>query len=217
MAFEIEWTTTGGITQIIDFDCAESEQFESPAEITEHAVESGAAITDFVRPGNDTFTVEAWASNTPIVVKTFGLDGAVGATQPASLDVGNGKTVSAGVFQHSQPFDRVAAVDAQLVALRDAGQLLTVRTSLRETPNSVIESYKVTRDAKTGNVLAVSIDFRKIRIATTQTVQVTDPAQRRGQQTQNRGNQPAADAGTGHNSLLGNLNAGNALAGLLGH
>lgn len=190
MSFEISWTDDSGTSSTIDFDAELQSSFESPAEVTEHPVESGAAITDHVRPGNDRFTVEAWASNTPIVSRTFGLDGATLATQ--SLDLGNGQ--SAQVFQASQQFDRARAIDAQLVALRDAAQLLTVTTHLRETDNCVIESYKVTIDADSGNCLAVSIDFRRIRIATTERTTVAATARTRSQQrNRNRGNQPAQE------------------------
>lgn len=191
MSFEVHWTPDGGAEQIIDFDAELQASFESPAEITEHPVESGAAITDHVRPGNDRFTVEGWASNTPIVSKSFGLDGASLATQ--SVEIGPGQ--SANLFTSSQQFDRVRAIDQQLVALRDAAQLLTVVTNLRETDNCVIENYKVTVDSETANVLAVSIDFRRIRIATTERTNIsTSVARTRSQQrTRNRGNQPAQE------------------------
>jgi hypothetical protein len=94
------------------------------------------------------------------------------------------------VFQHSQEFNRARAIDEQLRALRDAGQLLTVRTGFREITSVVIQAYKVTREAETGNTLALSLELRRIRIASSLLVQVTDPVQRRGQRTQNRGNQP---------------------------
>ncbi|HSN26760.1 MAG TPA: hypothetical protein VLT45_10755, partial [Kofleriaceae bacterium] len=188
---EIEWTDSGGTTTVIDWDVATSEHFEGTAEVTDHAVEDGASVSDHVIPANATVTVECVASNHPIVTRTFGMNGATMSTQPASVSIGGNRTASVSVFQGSQQFDRVRAIDEQMETLRLAGQRLTIRTSLREVTPVVLTSFDVTREDSEGNILNATCTFRKVRVARTQRVPVTRPQHRRGQQTQNRGNQPA--------------------------
>jgi hypothetical protein len=215
MMLEIEFTPDGGQTQVIDFDVAVSERFGSGAEITDHAVEDGAPISDHAIPNNDTVTIESVVSNKPITSRNFGMDGAVGATQSRSITV-DGQQRSVQVFTHSAAFDRVKRVDEQVRALINASQPVTVRTSLRELSPALIKSYDVQRDVSTGKILDLTMTLRVIRVATTQRVQLADPAERRGQNRRNRGNQPTQDASNRHDSVLGRANAGNALAGLLG-
>jgi hypothetical protein len=197
--------------QSLDIDACMSIKYESPAEISDHAVESGAAISDHVRPGNDTFSVELVVSNTPTGDVSFGTDGATFSPQSVSLGGSNATT-----WQASSRFDRVARADEQFMSFRDNATLLTVQTSLRTAENVVVQNYTVTRDVETGNILMASVDFRKLRIVSTQrtTLPATRPVQRRGQQNQNRGNQPAQQAPS---SLLSRLGAGDAAAQALGH
>jgi len=204
--FELEWTPTDGSpTQTIDFDVADTERYELAIEITDHPVESGSAITDNARPQNGSFTITGWATNTPIVSRNFGTDGAVVSTQTVRLPGG----ASVQVVQASQAFNRATAIDQAIQRLARAGQLFTVRTSLRTISNVLIANYAVERDKSTGNALEVTLQGREIRIASTTRVTATRTAQRRGQQARNRGSQPSAPASAPANSSL--------LSNLLGH
>jgi hypothetical protein len=186
----LEWTSPDGALQIIDIDASEEQVFESTAEVTDHTVESGASISDHVRPGGDTITVQGIVSNTPIAQPAFGMDGAAVESRPLSLRVG-GKEVQATTEQWSQRFDRVKAVDRQVQLLKNQGQLCTLRTSLRVVSNVVIQGYSVTRSTAVGNALQFTLSVRKMRLASVQVVPVEAPAQRRGRRSQNRGAQPA--------------------------
>lgn len=199
---QLEWTDETNELQLLEFDAVPREGFEAPAEITEHAVEQGAAISDHVRAGSDTVSLEAVVTNTPILVPGTAMDGASGGTQPATLQLGGGRTATVRVLQWTQAFDRVRRVDEILRGLRDRGVLLTVRTDVRELSDVVIQRYKVDRDANTGNVLAFNLDLKKIRIATSERVAVQAPAQRRGRRSQNRGPQPATPAPADRRSAL---------------
>jgi len=190
---EISWTPQGGQEQVIDFDCLVSETHEGSAQVSDHVVEQGAAISDHVRPQNDSVTLEAVVSNHPLEVPSFGMDGATGSTRASTVSIG-GQTSSVSTMQWSQAFDRRKAVDDQLRALKDAGQVVTVTTGTRVIENCVIERYRVERDADWGNSLHLNLDLRRIRIATTQRVRVPAPRQRRGQRQRNRGGQPGTDA-----------------------
>lgn len=192
----LEATGSDGTVVAIEFDVSEREGYEAPAEITEHAVEQGAAVTDNVRPGNDTLTLEAFVSNTPIVVPGTQMDGASAVTTRSGVvRVGN-TNVPVTALQWSQQFDRVRGVDTLLRAWRDAGQLLTVTTSLRTLENYVIERYRLDRDAENGDGLPVVLDLKRVRLVTTQRVPVTAPRHRRGQHQQQRGAQPGRTTDT---------------------
>jgi hypothetical protein len=198
--FEISWEDANGNVTLIDFDASITESYSSPATVSDHSVEDGGDISDAVIPGNDLITVEGMTTNTPIAARVFGMDGATIASRGQTIVV-DGKQRSVQVWQASQPFDRVKRIDSALIALRNAKQRLTLRTSLREVSPVVIQSYDVQRDADSGtDSLPASLTFRQIRIATTQRVAVAASRQRHQQSTRNRGTQPAAanaDDGTG--------------------
>src|SRR4051794_30438938 len=100
---QIEWTPPdGGDTQVLDFDAVTSEKHDEPVEVTEHAVESGAAVSDHARPGPDTVTLECVVTNTPIVTPFFGMDGARLETQRDTLQAG-GQSVGVSVLRPTQP------------------------------------------------------------------------------------------------------------------
>jgi hypothetical protein len=189
---EISWEPEDGTPTTIDFDCSVTERYEGAADVTEFPVERGANVTDHVRAQNESVTLEAIVTNTPVVVPTFGMEGATGSPQPLRLDVA-GQTLQATTLQFSQAFDRVRAVDEALRALRDVGQVLTVRTGVREIADCVIARYQVERDAEKGNALHLTLELRRLRIVTTQRVQVEQPALRSGHRSQNRGSQPATE------------------------
>src|SRR5258706_15116654 len=55
-----------GRMQEIEFDAVVREVHGKTATATEHNVEKGSNISDHVRPGADTLSVEACVSNTPL-------------------------------------------------------------------------------------------------------------------------------------------------------
>ncbi len=187
----IRWSDDGSdIERSIDIDCSINEGYEIAAEVTEHAVETGANISDHVRAKNETVTLEAFISNTPIETPQFGMDGATGAVAAASIVVG-GRTINPSTFQFSQPFNRAVACDTQLRGLVKAGKRVTVFTGVRIIADCVITRYRWDRNAENGNDLALTLELTRIRTATTRTVAA--PAQRRARVEQNRGSQPAVE------------------------
>lgn len=210
---EISWEPEGGQPQTIDFDGSIEETYDGSATATEHAVETGAAVTDHVRPNNDTISIEAIITNAPIVVPTYGMDGATGSVQSRNITV-NGQSSSINVLAFSQEFDRVKTIDDKLQEIRRDGQVLTVRTTLRTIEDCVFERVRVKRNAEFANALSLSIELKRIRIASSRRVQVPLPLQRRGQNRGNRGSQPGTTqqtAGERSRTLLTRLGAGSLL------
>ncbi len=187
----LKWSENNGPEQSIDFDASVTEGYESAAEVTEHAVERGANVTDHVRPKNDTVSLECVITNTPIITPTFGMNGASGSVGSATVEVG-GKKYTAKTWGFSQPFDRVNAVDVQIRALQAAGQVFTIVTSVRVIADSVITRYKWDRDVESGRSLMMTLELARIRVATTQRTDAV-PRRRSGRQQENRGSQPAVE------------------------
>jgi hypothetical protein len=202
MATVLTWTNAGGVRVAVTLDAAERQSFESTAEPAEHAVERGPNVSDHVKQNGDTFTVEGVVSNTPIL--DDGRAGSArGSVQPLTLMVG-GVPVTLSTLQWSQAFDRAKFVDGLLLAAKEAGALVTYTTSLREVPDCIVTRYRVDRDAATGNALALALTLQRLRLVNVRRVEVPDPAQRRGQQTRQRGSQPAQTPAAARRSALTN-------------
>lgn len=181
----LAWQTEAGALERLDFDAAVREAYDSSAEASEHAVERGAAISDHVKLNADVLTIEAVVTNAPVVVPAHQADGATGSVREAHLTVGN-RRVTVNVLQFASAFDRVRNVDRLLRALKDAGQILTVYTGLRALEDMIIQRYAVERTAENGQALHLTLEVKKVRVASTQRV----AAPRRVQRRQQRGPQP---------------------------
>jgi hypothetical protein len=204
----LEWTQASGAVAAIEADVLVREGHEHAAEVTEHAVERGAAIADHVRPNNPTITLEGEISNTPIRVPTTQMDGVSGSIRPLELKSGG----SVNVLQFDGPFDRVRTVDALCQELISTGTLVRIQTHLRQYEDMALTRFKVDLDAASGNALPFVLEAKRVRLVDTLTVQVPDPVERRGQRNRQRGNQPATQSAPQLRSL-----AARALDAITGH
>lgn len=102
--------------------------------------------------------------------------------------------VTAQTFQFSGAFDRARLVYEELLYIRRNKILVRIDTSLRTYENMVLQGINPTRDALTGNVLRVTVDAVQVRIVNSDTVQITQPLQTRGQKTKNKGTAFAVEA-----------------------
>lgn len=193
MSALLQWDD-GGATVALEIDVATSEGFEATAEVTEHPVETGSAITDHVRPNNAMITLEGLITNTPVVVPRSQLAGRTRSAQTVDLRIG-GETVRVSLQEWSAPLDRVRECDALLAALVAAGTPVRLTASLRGTTDAlVITRYKVDRTADTGKALPVTLELKRLRVVNTSRVAV--PALRRVPPVEPRGEQPAVEEGS---------------------
>ncbi len=189
----LQWDD-GGATVALEIDVTSSEGYELTAEVTEHPVETGSAITDHVRPNNGMVTLEGLITNTPVVVPRTQLAGRTRAPQNVDLRIG-GETVRVSLQEWSAPLDRVRECDALLAALVAAGTPVRLTASLRGTIDAlVITRYKVDRTADTGKSLPVTLEMKRLRVVNTARVAV--PALRRVPPVEPRGEQPPVEAGS---------------------
>lgn len=183
----IEWVDASGAAVLVELDVTNTEAWEATAEVTEHPVEVGAAVSDHVRPGNPTLTLEGWVALAPLVVPRAD----VAAPLTGSVRAATSRGVTLSVLQWDTALDRRRVVDALLSAVVESSTLLTVTTSLRTVTDLAVTRYRVDRAAETSGVLALTLDLTRVRKVSTARAAVPEPAQRRGQNARQRGAQPA--------------------------
>jgi hypothetical protein len=203
---QFEWTNASGAPAVFELDCAETVSYEDGAEVTEHAVETGPAVVDQIRPRNGTVTVAAVITNTPARQPASAMDGATAAATAVDLGAGRG---GATVLRFSRDVDRLGIADQTFRDLIAAQTLVTLRTSLRVVDSLALARYQVQRDAATGAAFSATFELKRVRIATTEVVPVAAARRRRDQRAQDRGAQPTTPAGPRLQSI-----ANRALTGL---
>lgn len=182
----LDWTDDAGGAGALEFDAVTLYGFEAVAEVTEHPVEQGTAITDHVRPQNGTVTLEGVITNAPIVLPATQMDG--NSFTPGVVTLSDGTKVTAQRW--TSPVDRVRACDAVLEALVADATLVSITTGLRTVDSLAVSRYRCERNDSTGaGAVRVTLELKRVRIATTQRVPV--PAVRRAQVPAQRGTQPA--------------------------
>lgn len=182
--------TTSQVAQSLTFDVCTDEQYEDIAVVTEHPVEQGAPLNDHVRPGTGSVTFEGLISNDPLGQPVSETGGVRWTPQAGKVVVG-GAEYAPTALRPDGPVDRAARFDQRLQDLIRGGTLVTITTAMRTLDNMALVSFKVHRDATTGNALPFTLEARRLRIVRSQTVSVTPV--RRARDTQSRGNQPASE------------------------
>jgi len=187
MSLTIEWatdseavTSAGEIEisssfHVLEFDAVTSVRHTWESEITEHVVESGAAISDHKRRKPDRVEIRAMVTNTPIGAPPR--SGFAVSTTIASVQAG---AADAAVLQFSEPFDRIADVLATLQRLRSEAIDLTVVTRERTYDNVQITSATVARE-NSDDSIELDISIVEVRRAETQTVEAPLPREPRAQ------------------------------------
>lgn len=152
------------------------EVHQDEAEITEHPIEQGAAITDhaFVRP-SEVIVTAGW-SNSPdnsgpvnqLLGATANSSGAIKAV------IGAAELVGGVINLLSGGQDAVTQAYQSLLNSYRSRTLFDVQTGRRLYHNMLIKGLSLTTDQKTENSMLIRIAFRQILITTTQTVTVPD-------------------------------------------
>lgn len=182
--------------------------FEVTAEVTEHPVETGPAVADHIRPLNGSVSIEGVITDHPVILPTTQMNGVTLGPGTAALPGGG----AAAVQRFSGPVDRVRLCDALLLRLIEGGVRVTVTTGLRTVGGLAISRHRAERNGTTGHSVKVTLEFRRVRLATTARAPV--PAVRRAQVALQRGAQPVDNRTVG--ARVADTAPARALAGLLG-
>jgi hypothetical protein len=176
---------TLGITEhILEFDCVLREVHESSSVITDHAVESGAAISDHKRPNPRKVHLTGEITDHPAGDPPLS---GTGGTQIRSA-LTRIELADAQVMKFETAFFRAREVFGVLQNLSLDDVSVTVENEMDTYENMQIESANLSRDAGLGGTLNVEIVLREIRIAETRTGE-PQPMEARGQREQDRGGQ----------------------------
>jgi hypothetical protein len=176
MAVLLSYAMPSGATGSIWLDASVSEQHGAQAQVTEHQVESGANIADYVRPMPRKLSLQGFVTNTPITsgrpqlpsTASTNVVGELGGAQQSTL-AANGQSYKALTF--GVQFDRVKTVYDAIVEAVLAGATFSVFTSLATYTNLIVTNFSAPRDAEHGNAIQFQIDFQEVRIVDSQTVQ----------------------------------------------
>lgn len=140
-------------TQVLDVSVKEDHVAE--IEVTDHAVEQGAPVTDHARPKPLELTIEGVVTNTPLNrFQTLRAENAGGLVW---------QTTATGNNVRGMP----GAAEAAYNFFKDyfaKPRLIPIVTQLRWYDNMVGTSFKVTRDEKTGDVLRFEAKFKQVRV-----------------------------------------------------
>lgn len=208
---------TTGVGDSVYLDASVHEQHVTTAEVTTHAVETGSAIADFIRPLPRKLTIEGMITNTPIMGelhpsiikarKGFKTDASptdVGGGQAGTIQtapVGGGQPGNFSALKFSTEYDRVIAAYDSLVAACRGGALFAITTSLTTYQSDIGDrnmacvNFAVPRDVDHANAIMFTADFQEVRIVNSQQTTVQQPGakQKLGQQP-TRQLDPVADA-----------------------
>lgn len=167
MALRITFTFKDGPQlETLTVDASVSETHSFSAQVTEFPVESGAAVSDNVRPNPETLRIEAFISDFPL------------------LNAGRNQTSSGGIQGSQRPTKRTEASGEILTKLRrlqTEGIPVEVFTGLRNYADMILETIEVPRDKSLKNGIRANLSFKKIRVVKTQTVEVKQARETKGQ------------------------------------
>ena len=173
-----------GPTMIGDLalDCTVTETHTATSTVTEHPVESGAKITDHIRPDPVQLSITGIVSDTPIgsrqVQRSIAVGGAsvqVTQQEPPTSTTGYGR-----------------AAWAKLDAIRTAAKPVKVVTRDKTYENMALVSLSVPKESKTGGALYFTAQFKQVRIVYNRTTKVVVAKATKSHKKQDTGKQPTA-------------------------
>lgn len=164
-------------------DCTVTETHTATSTVTEHPVESGAKITDHIRPDPVQLSITGIVSDTPIGSKQVQRAVSVGG---ASVQVTQQEPPSSATG-----FGRAAW--AKLDAIRVAAKPVKVVTRDKTYESMALVSLSVPKEAKTGGALYFTAQFKQIRIVYNRTTKVVVAKATKSHKKQDTGKQPTAE------------------------
>jgi len=142
-------------TQVLEFDATISETHIGNAQTTDHPVEDGADLTDHIRRTPEELQLMGVVSDAPLVFLS---------SLRATPSIPGG-----------DPGNRAQDAYGFLKGIKDAGQLVSITTRLRDYANMAIVGLSVNRDKDKSKIVEVDLSLREILIATTEQVQAPSP------------------------------------------
>jgi hypothetical protein len=188
---------------VLRFDAVKSEVQERTNLITEHPVESGANITDHIRPNLNKVTLEAFVSNSPLqATQQLQVSEPLSLPSPPNGALLNGLINTIGsIISPERPVvaqvlefpggapDFVASTIDALETLRSQGIIVKVICPNATYESMILEGFEVHRDANTGDSATFEINLREIRVVSSSLTAAPQPTIPRAAPMQNKGDQ----------------------------
>ena len=152
---KVSITIQQNATQVLEFDATLSETHTGSAQTTDFPVEDGADLTDHIRRTPEELSITGIVSDTPILFL---------ASFRATPSIPGG-----------DPSNRSQDAYGFLKGIKDAGQLVSIETTLRSYANMAITSMTVQRDKDLSKIMQLDLILREILIATTEQVAPPEP------------------------------------------
>lgn len=194
----------------LHFDVVISEEHTRGAEVTDHTVETGIAITDHVRPLPDLLELEVFVSETPIQssdaqvgplplqINPAGQQGGLlsgGTTALAGsaliaaglLQSPYPNTITAQVLQFDTEHNYVNTCYDTLTRLRNTATIIAVVTPKEVYFNMVIARIEMHRDSSTGTSARFRIEMKEVRLVSSNIVSAPLPSIPRAGEINNLG------------------------------
>lgn len=166
----------------VAIDCTVTETHTATATVTEHPVESGANITDHIRPDPVQLSITGIVSDTPIGSKQIQRAIEAGGTK---VQITERETPA-----NAAGFGRAAW--AKLDAIRIAGKPVKVVTRDKTYESMALVSLSVPKESKTGGALNFTAQFKQVRIVYNRTTRVVVAKAPKAHKKQDTGKQPTA-------------------------
>lgn len=167
----------------VAIDCTVTETHTATATVTKHPVESGANITDHIRPEPVQLSVTGIVSDTPIGSKQI----------QRAIDAGGAKVQ---ITESETPTSAVGfgrTAWAKLEAIRVAAKPVKVTTRDRTYESMALTSLTVPKEAKNGGALYFTAQFEQVRIVFNRTTKVVVSKASKSHKKQDTGKQPTAE------------------------
>jgi hypothetical protein len=159
-----------------------TETHSATATVTEHPVESGANITDYILPEPLQLLITGIVSDTPLGSKQI----------QRAIDIGG---TSVQVTQQETPTSATGfgrAAWAKLDAIRTAAKPVKVVTRDKTYDSMALVSLSVPKESKTGGALYFTAQFKQVRIVYNRTTRVVVAKAPKAHKKQDTGKQPTA-------------------------
>lgn len=221
MSITIFWADDAGAVVSCQFDADEQETHDLQNVITEHPVETGADISDNVRPQLRRFTVEGFVTDSPMlsnpgVITGSGSDASFVNVElqipPYPLQISESALIEAGVsavasaiFGKPRTYatllktatspaahSRKKAVYDTLDDARINARICRIVTALFTYENMIVEQITVTRAPDDGNGATFTITLKEVQFVSSDTVDAPEPAEVSGQQESAAGSKNSA-------------------------
>lgn len=215
MTLRISWSTqttnlddAGDLTAVnaehtLEFDVETRVSHKGTSVLTEHAVESGAPISDHKRATPKTISIEAIVTQTPLGDPPASGYGAADRVRGATREDKEGS--GATVYVYPATFDRIRDVETTLERLRLEATPVTLSTRVRTYEQ--VQLINVAVEESDEDAITLTIDVQEVRIAQTRSIDTPRPREPRAAPTTERGAQEGTDE-TDERSTLGQVEDG---------